>query len=109
MRKKTLYKIKKRILKKINSRSIDINSINLLKSIGFTITYDNDDNFYIWDNLSDERMYINTLSIAGIPYRSAENSHHLLEFTIVNKHIEDIKLYEKEDNYKNSYKLIYKK
>lgn len=105
MDKKTLLKKKKEIIKKLKTKKIDEESIRLLSSLGFNVKYDEHYNLYVWDNINDKKMYTNTLSIAGIPFRTAENEYRLLEFTLMNKHIDNIKVYDKN----NGYKLVYKK
>lgn len=106
MRKKSkLYKKKKELIMKIKLKTLDEESKNLLASLGFNVKYDKDYNLYLWDNINNKRMYTNVIRKANVSYRTSENDHFLLEFLSINRHINKISLYKKENNYK----LIYKK
>lgn len=103
MNKKALYKKKKQLIKQM--KLIDDNSKDLLKKLGFSIKYDNAGNMYIWDDMHDERMYTNTLSIAGLPYRCSENKYFTLEFCLFNKKITNLTLYNKKNGHTKTLKI----
>lgn len=95
MNKKRIYKINREILK--NIKTLDDSSIELLNQLGFTVKYDSSYNLCLFDD-NNERMYTNVLSVAGIPFRSSENKNYILEFCIINRHINNVRLYKKEKN-----------
>ena len=105
MNKKNLYEKKKQLVNKIKEKTIDDSSKELLKKMGFSVKFDSDYNIYIWDDIHNERMYTNILSIAGIPYRSSENKYFTLEFCIFNRKISNISLYNKSNGKTKTYKI----
>ncbi len=105
MNRKELYQKKKELIKKFKTNILDKESVDRLKRLGFTVRFDRDGNLFIWDDINDERMYTNVMSIACMPYRVSENKYYTLEFTIVNRKIKNLSLYRKE----NGNKLLLKK
>lgn len=105
MNRKKLYQKKKELIRKYKTNILDEESVNRLKRLGFTVKFDQDGNLFVWDDINDERMYTNVMSIACKPYRVSENKYYSLEFMIVNKHIKNLSLYRKE----NGLKLLLKK
>ncbi|MBQ9024361.1 MAG: hypothetical protein IJ105_03985 [Bacilli bacterium] len=105
MNKNQIYRKKKELIGKIKLKSIDDKSKELLKKLGFSVKYDRDYNMYIFDDINNERMYTNTIFVSGKIFKISENNYYSLEFSISNRHINNIRLYKKE----NGKKLIYKK
>lgn len=105
MNKKQLLKKKKEFVEKMKTNILDEESIKALKVLGFLVKYDDDSNMYLFDVKNNERMYTNTKIIQGTLYKISEDEHFSLEFSIVNKQVKNITLYEKG----KSLKLVYKK
>ena len=104
MNKKKLLQIKRNILKRIKTTTISKESIKELETLGFSIKYDRDYNLYLYDNIHDERMYTNTVVVKATTLKLSENKYYSLEFSLKNKNIKGIRLYEKGKRNKLVYK-----
>ena len=102
MYKKKLYELKRKILKRLKTNLLNQDSIERLKNLGFSINYDTDYNMYLFDEIHNERMYTNTYIVKGQKLKISENKYYSLEFTIKNKNINNIRLYEKNKKLKKN-------